>query len=72
MHCLQVHKVLKNLTIEGGLQPDHLELLWNLTEKVGISQPTPHGGMELSFCHLLPVSCLTRPLLHKDDRSCVA
>ena len=32
---LQVQKVLKNLTIEGGLQEDHLELLWNLTEKVG-------------------------------------
>ncbi|KAK9798582.1 hypothetical protein WJX73_003480 [Symbiochloris irregularis] len=30
----QVQKVLKNLTIEGGLQEDHLELLWNLTEKV--------------------------------------
>lgn len=37
MQCagvLQVQKVLKNLTIEGGLQEDHLELLWNLTEKV--------------------------------------
>ena len=36
MQCvMQVQKVLKNLTIEGGLQEDHLELLWNLTEKVG-------------------------------------
>jgi hypothetical protein len=32
---LQVQKVLKNLTIEGGLEEDHLDLLWNLTEKVG-------------------------------------
>lgn len=31
---MQVQKVLKNLTIEGGLQEDHLDLLWNLTEKV--------------------------------------
>jgi len=31
---LQVQKVLKNLTIEGGLKEDHLDLLWNLTEKV--------------------------------------
>lgn len=26
--------MLKNLTIEGGLQEDHLDFLWNLTEKV--------------------------------------
>ena len=25
--------MLKNLTIEGGLQEDHLDFLWNLTEK---------------------------------------
>ena len=31
----QVQKVLKTLASEGGLQADHLELLWALTEKVG-------------------------------------
>lgn len=30
----QVQKVLKKLTIEGGLQADHVELLCNLTDKV--------------------------------------
>jgi hypothetical protein len=30
----QVQKVLKILAAEGGLQADHLELLWNLTEQV--------------------------------------
>ncbi len=30
----QVQKVLKILAVEGGLQADHLELLWNLTEQV--------------------------------------
>ncbi|BDA41234.1 probable ubiquitin carboxyl-terminal hydrolase FAF-X [Coccomyxa sp. Obi] len=30
----QVQKVLKTLATEDGLQADHLELLWNLTEKV--------------------------------------
>ncbi len=29
----QVQKVLKTLATEDGLQADHLELLWNLTEK---------------------------------------
>lgn len=29
----QVQKVLKTLASEGGLRADHLELLWNLTEK---------------------------------------
>lgn len=29
----QVQKVLKMLATEDGLQADHLELLWNLTEK---------------------------------------
>ncbi|EIE24996.1 hypothetical protein COCSUDRAFT_46553 [Coccomyxa subellipsoidea C-169] len=30
----QVQKVLKTLATEDGLRADHLELLWNLTEKV--------------------------------------
>lgn len=30
----QVQKVLKKLTMEGGLQADHVELLCNLTDKV--------------------------------------
>ncbi|KAK9820599.1 hypothetical protein WJX72_012157 [[Myrmecia] bisecta] len=30
----QVQKVLKSLTASGGLQEEHLQLLWNLTEKV--------------------------------------
>ena len=57
MPCLQVHKVLKNLTIEGGLQPDHLELLWNLTEKVGSSCSPPNDGVE--HASRRPHTCLT-------------
>ena len=41
----QVQKVLQSLTKEGGLQEEHLELLWNLTEKV---QPAARGCGELS------------------------
>lgn len=37
----QVQKVLKILAAEGGLQADHLELLWNLTEQVG------HGAVHM-------------------------
>ena len=35
---VQVQKVLRNLTLEGGLQEDHLDLLWNLTEKACMSE----------------------------------
>jgi hypothetical protein len=37
----QVQKVLKTLATEDGLRADHLELLWNLTEKVHIKHLAP-------------------------------
>ena len=48
----QVQKVLKTLATEDGLQADHLELLWNLTEKVH----TPLSTLTLSVEPALPMS----------------